>query len=356
MTHSPNGETTMKKGLLILTLCCLWLTLPLRAQETNGTFAFLKATNSARVAALGGLPLPMMDGDIQTAVFNPASIGEAMHNRVGLSYVDYFSDINFGTAQYARSFDKFGSYAATVQFHNYGEFQETTESGLGTGAVFTGSDYAVQLGWGRRLTPHWSIGASLKYAGLQYEQYAAGALAVDVAGAYRSDGGWLFALTARNIGTQLFNQFDDRRVRLPFEMDFGVSKHLDHLPLMVYFWYDDLQQWNKLYDDPLDLEGNVDPFTGEVQQESAVAHVAKNIACHLVVAGELSLGKNLMLRAAYNYGQRHAMDVPSERTLVGFSAGFAVKVKMFQLSYARARSNINASPNYLTLTMDLNQF
>ena len=346
----------MKKGRFLLIWRCLGLLLPLHAQETDGTFAFLKATNSARVAALGGLPLPIFDGDIQTSVFNPATIGTEMHHRMGLSYVDYFTDINFGTAQYARSFDQLGSFAATVQFHNYGDFQETTESGLATGTSFTGSDYAVQLGWGRRLTPHWSIGASIKYAGLQYEQYAAGALAVDVAGAYRSEAGWLFSLTARNIGTQLFNQFDVRRVRLPFEMDFGVSKHLDHLPLTLMFWYDDLQQWNKLYDDPLDLEGNVDPFTGEVQQESAVAHFAKNVGCHVVVAGELSLGKNLMLRAAYNYGQRHAMDVPSERTLVGFSAGFAVKVKMFQLSYARARSNINASPNYLTLTMDLNQF
>ena len=339
-------------------LCGLAWVVPMQAQETNGTFAFLKATNSARVAALGGLPLPVVDGDIQTAVFNPAAIGQEMHNRLGLSYVDYFADINFGTAQYARSFEQLGSFAATVQFHNYGRFQETTESGLVTGNTFTGSDYAVQLGWGRRLTPHWSIGASLKYAGLQYESYAAGALAVDVAGNYRSESGWLFSLTARNIGAQLFNQFDVRTVWLPFEMDLGVSKHLDHLPLTVMFWYDDLQRWNKLYEDPLDLDGNVDPFTGEQRKESAVAHFAKNALCHLVVAGELSLGKNLALRAAYNYGQRHTMDVPSSspRTLVGFSAGFAVKVKMFQLSYARARSSINTSPNYLTLTMDLNRF
>ena len=338
-------------------LCGLGLVAPLRAQQSNGTYAFLKATNSARVAALGGLPLPVVDGDIQTAVFNPAAIGTEMNNRLGLSYVDYFADINFGTAQYARSFENLGSFAATVQFHNYGHFDETTESSQVTGA-FTGSDYAVQLGWGRRLTPHWNIGASLKYAGLQYYTYAAGALAVDVAGNYRTDEGWLFSLTARNIGTQLFNQFDVRTVWLPFEMDFGVSKPLDHLPLTVMFWYDDLQRWNKLYEDPLDLDGNVDPFTGEQRKESAVAHFAKNALCHVVVAGELSLGKNLMLRAAYNYGQRHAMDVPSSTTptMVGFSAGFAVKVKMFQLSYARSRSNINASPNYLTLTMDLNKF
>lgn len=345
----------MKKTLLIILSLCLGWAFSASAQTANGTYAFLKATNSARVAALGGLPLPILDGDIQTALFNPSSISSEMHNKVGISYVDYFTDINFGTVQYARSYDKLGSFAATVQFHNYGKFQETSESAMVLG-TFTGSDFSVNLGWGRRLTPHWSIGAAIKYAGLQYESYAAGAIAVDVAGNYLSDAGWLFSLTARNIGVQLFNQFDNHDVRLPFTMDLGVSKRLEHLPLTLMFWYDDIQRWNKMYDDPLDLNSNTDPFTGEVQEEKALARFGKNLFSHVVAAGELNLGKNLALRAAYNYGQHRTMDVPSERTLVGFSAGFSVKIKMFELSYARARSSINASPNYLTLTMDLNKF
>ena len=345
----------MKKTLLITIFLCVGWAFSAKAQMANGTFAFLKATNSARVAALGGLPLAVLDGDIQTALFNPSTIGPEMHHRIGISYVDYFADANFGTVQYGRSFDQLGHFAATVQFHNYGKFQETSESGLALG-TFTGSDFSVNLGWGRRLSPHWSIGAGLKYAGLQYESYAAGAIAVDVAGNYLSDNGWVFSLTARNIGVQLFNQFDNHDVRLPFTMDLGASKRLEHLPLTVMFWYDDIQHWNKLYDDPLDLDSNIDPFTGEVQQEKALARFGKNLLSHIVVAGELNLGKNLALRAAYNYGQHRTMDVPQERTLVGFSAGFAVKIKMFELSYARARSSINASPNYLTLTMDLNKF
>lgn len=347
----------MKKTRLILLLCCLGLTFSVNAQVANGTYSFLKATNSARVAALGGLPLTVMDGDIQTALFNPATISPEMHHKVGISYVDYYTDINFGTAQYSRTLDKLGSFAATVQFHNYGRFQETTESAVTIGE-FTGSDFSVNLGWGRRLTPHWSIGAAFKYAGMQYESYSAGAIAVDVAGSYLADNGWIFSLTARDLGVQLFNNFDNRDVRLPFTMDFGVAKRLDHLPLTVMFWYDDIQRWNKLYEDPLDLDSNVDPFTGEVQQEKPVAIFGKNLLCHLVAAGELSLGRNLSLRAAYNYGQRHAMDVPSasRRTLVGFSAGFAVKIKMFELSYARSRTSILNAPNYLTLTLDLNKF
>lgn len=347
----------MKKKTLIFLLICMGTAILGHAQQTDGTYAFLKATNSARVAALGGLPLSVQDGDIQTALFNPASISDDMHNTIGLSYVDYYADINFGTVQYARSFEHIGNFAATMQYHNYGKFQETSEGSVAMG-TFSSSDYSVNLGWGRRLTPHWSIGAAIKYAGLQYESYSAGAIAVDVAGSYRSEQGWLFSLTARNIGVQLFNHFDNREARLPFTMDFGVSKRLDHLPLTVMLWYDDIQRWNKVYEDPLGLNTQIDPTTGLAQQEKPLARFGKNMLCHVVVAGELHLGKNLKIRAAYNYGQRYSMDVPdaSPRTLVGFSAGFGVKIKMFELSYARARSSINNAPNYLTLTMDLNKF
>lgn len=325
------------------------------AQQANGTYSFLRTTNSARVAALGGLPLPVADSDVQLSVFNPSAIDEGMDNRLGLSYVDYFTDINFATAQYAHTFNTIGSFAATVQYHNYGHFDETSEGGMMMGD-FSCSDYSLTVGWGRRLTPHWRIGAAFKYAGLQYESYSAGAVAVDVSGSYSTDDNWFFLLAARNIGTQLFNNFDTRYCPLPFSIDLGVSKKLDHLPLTLMFWYDDIQKWNKLFDDPLDLDGNNNLLTDEETTTSPVKDFAKNFFSHVVVAGELNLGKNLVLRAAYDYGQRRVMTVPQARPLVGFSAGFGVKIKMFEISYARARQNITASPNYLTITMDLNKF
>lgn len=326
-----------------------------KAQMANGTFAFLNATNSARVAALGGLPLPVLDTDIQLTAFNPSAIDSSMHNRLGLSYVDYYTDINFVNTQYSRTFEKIGSFAATVQFHNYGHFDETTEGGLTVGE-FSGSEYSLTLGWGRRLSPHWRIGAAFKYAGHQLESYSAGAIAVDVAGTYQADNGWVFSLTARNIGVPLFNDFDQGRSPLPLSIDLGASRKMDHIPLTFYLWYNDIQKWNKLFFDPLDLEGNFDPLTNEYKEDGKLVRFAKNAASHIVVAGELTLGKNIALRAAYNYGQRRVMNVPEARTLVGFSAGVAVKIKMFEISYARSRSNIKASPNYLTITMDLNKF
>ena len=339
----------------IIVILTLLISAVASAQQANGTYSFLRATNSARVAALGGLPLPVYDDDIQLSLFNPATISEGMSNKLGLSYVDYYTDINFATAQYARSFENIGSFAATVQYHNYGHFDETSESGIVMGE-FSSSDFSINLGWGRQLTPHWNIGAAFKYAGLQYESYSAGAIGVDVAGMYHADNGWVFSLNARNIGVQLFNNINADTSPLPFSLDFGASRKLEHLPVTVMLWYDDLQHWNKLMATPIYIEQHTNPLTGELEPESKVAQFTRNLACHVVVGGELALGKNIVLRSAFNYGQRYAMNVPTARTLVGFSAGLAVKVKMFEISYARARNNIVVSPNYLTVTMDLNKF
>ena len=339
--------------VLVLSL----VTLQVKAQVSNGLYRALTDANSARVVALGGLPLPVHDGDLQTAVFNPSAISPEMHNQLTLSYVgDFNLGTNFGTVQYSRTFQKLGSFAASVQYYNYGAMQYASESGYTDGSTFNVSDYAVTLGWGRELSDKWSIGANLKYAGVQYEAGRAGALGVDVAATYWSYSNWAFTLSARNIGRQLYcKEMDVESQWLPCSIDFMASKKLDHLPLTIIMGYKDIQHWNKLYDDPLDLAGYYDPITGIYQEPSKAAKFFTNLGCHLVIGGELAIGKNLFLRGSYNYETHRSMTVPNQRTLVGFSVGFGVRIKAFQIDYARSRNNIVGSPNFLTLRVDLSK-
>ena len=91
------------------------------SQVNNGLYRSLTNAQSARVVALGGIPLSMHDGDLQTVTFNPSSICPAMDNQLSLSYVgDFKLGTNYATAQYSRTFEKVGSFAATVQYNNYG--------------------------------------------------------------------------------------------------------------------------------------------------------------------------------------------------------------------------------------------
>ena len=328
------------------------------SQAYNGLFNAIDDSHSARVMAMGGIVLPMHDGDLQTTIFNPSSICPNMDNQIALSYVgDFKTGTHYGSAQYSHTFDKLGSFAATVQYANYGTMEYTSESSASEGSTFTASDYVVALGWGRELTDKWSIGANLKYAGIQYESGRAGAIGVDVAATYWSYSNWAFTLAGRNIGRQLFivNMQNDYKW-LPFSVDFTASKKLDHLPLTIIFGYHDIQQWTMVSDEMYHLEENYDPITGLVTEPSNTVKFFNNLGCHLVLGGEFEIGKSLVLRASYNYESHFKMDVPKARSLVGLSAGFGVKIKAFQIDYAYSRNNIVGSPHFLSLRMDLSKF
>lgn len=345
----------MRKKILISFLILLGF-LEAQSQISDGTYGFLNTTHSARVAALGGTLVPIQDSDIQLAVFNPALINNGMNNALALSYVDYYSDINFASIQYGRTFEKLGSFAATVQFQNYGSFYYADEFGYTDGSVFSPSDYSVTIGWGRKLNPKLDIGANLRFGGLQYEQYSTFALLVDVAANYNLDNDLTLSAAVRNVGYELYNNLEGGRNALPFRMQLGMSKKLEHLPFLFMIVYDNLQKWDLSYDDPLDLEGNYDPMTGEMREKGKVAKFANNFFSHVVFAGELYLGKNLVVRAGYNYGLRQTMKNPTKKGMVGFSYGFGLRLYKFNINYSRSEMHVHGSPNYISITTNLDRF
>lgn len=326
------------------------------AQQKDGTYTFLNTPNSARVAALGGTMLPIYDSDIQLVTYNPSLINSGINNSISLAYVDYFNDINFGTIQYGHTFEKIGSFVGTIQYHNYGDFYYSDETGFQDVTTFNVSDYAFNLGWGRQLNDRLSIGANIKFAGIQYESSSTFAIAVDVAGSYRTQNDWNLSVVARNIGAELYNNYQESKNKLPFRMQAAASKRLEHLPFTMIFVYDNIQKWDLSYDDPLDLEGNYDPMTGQMVEKSRLDKLAKNLFCHIVLAGEMSIGKNLDLRIGYNYGMRQNMKTPTKKGAVGFSYGVGVKIYKFNISYSRSEMHVHGSPNFITITTNLDSF
>lgn len=328
----------------------------MRGQQRDGAYSFLNSTNSARVAALGGTMIPVYDSDIQLGLFNPSLINEDVDNTMALSYVDYYRDINFATFMYGKSFEKVGDFVGSVQFHNYGKFYYADETGFADGSTFSPSDYSINIGWGRSLNDKFNIGANLKFLGVQYERNSSFAIAVDVAGTYHTKSEWVISLAARNIGYELYSNYVGVNNKLPFRMQIGASKKLEHLPLTFIVVYDNLQRWNLAYDDPLDLENSYDPMTGEYKEKSKLDRFAKNLFSHFVFSGELNIGKNLVIRLGYNYGLRQNMKSPAKKGAVGLSYGLGIKVYKFNISYSRSEMHIVGSPNYITITTNLNAF
>jgi len=149
----------------------------------NNTYEFLNLPVSARVAALGSNMLVAKDNDLSLAIINPSLIDDKLHHQLSLSFAEYISDVNYGSVAYSHTFKKVGSFAGALQFINYGRFLETDEAGM-TYGNFSGGEYALTLGWGRKLHKNFLLGANLKMIYSQLEKYNSFGVAVDVAGTY----------------------------------------------------------------------------------------------------------------------------------------------------------------------------
>jgi hypothetical protein len=323
----------------------------------NGVYKFLELPNSARVAAMGGNFLAINDADITLTLANPSLINEKVNNQLGISFVDYYTDINYGFAQYGRDFQKVGSFVGTMQFISYGEFDEADESGQRYG-TFTAGEYALNIGWGRPLTPRWSIGANYKLVYSHFYDDNSFGMAVDVAGSYHSeDENFTASLLVKNIGFQVVPYNNSNNEPLPFEIQAGISQKLKHVPFRYSILLPNLQTWdlNYPYEDPNDPSGNVDPITGEVNEKNGIEKFADNLMRHIVFGGEWLIGKNFSIQAGYNYGRRQDMKI-AKASFVGFSAGVGLRISAFEFSYARSAYHLVGSPNFITITADLGYF
>jgi long-subunit fatty acid transport protein len=348
---------TLRLSIIILAILQFFSVLSAEAQiGGTSTYRFLNLPNSPRVAALGSNSVAIADNDLSVGLNNPSLINAEMHNSVSLNFVDYFSDINYGFASYSRTYDNIGSFAASMQYINYGRFDYTDETGIipEDAGEFSAGEFALVLGWGRRLDSLFSIGANFKTIYSAFETYNSFGLGVDVSGTYHARSGFTASLMARNIGRQLTTYTSGNTEAMPFEIQFGISKRLEHLPFRYSLLLTNLQKWDLTYYDP--SEDNVDPFTGEVQTKSKAGEFADKAMRHVVIGGEFLPTKNFSVRVGYNYQRRQEMKIESKGGAVGFSWGFGLRVSKFNFSYARSAYHLSGSPNYLSIAFNLSDF
>ncbi|MBN1925842.1 MAG: PorV/PorQ family protein, partial [Prolixibacteraceae bacterium] len=118
----------------------------------GSTYDFLNLTTSARVNALGGTQVGLIDSsELSMTYYNPALLMPGMHNHISLNYINYLADINQGYVSYARFFDGIGTFSAGIHYVNYGKFNEALENGTLTGNTFSASDYALNITYSRNI-------------------------------------------------------------------------------------------------------------------------------------------------------------------------------------------------------------
>lgn len=351
----------MKRLLLYPLLLSFYLFSVEAEGQINGgdnVFEMLNLPTSARITALGGNLITVMDDDVNLAYANPALLNPDMHQSIAFNHNFHLSSVNNGYAAYAHHFSSLQTtFHAGVQYVGYGEFQQTDELGQVLGS-FQANDYALVLGAGRRVDEQLYLGANLKFLSSQLERYNSLAVAADLAAAYRDTSGlFLATLVIRNAGAQLTTFADGNREPLPFEIQLGISKRLRYLPFRFSVIYRYLDRWNITYDDPNTRE--VEFLFGEAPSEQSDAEVfIDNFFRHFVFNGEFLFGKqdNFRLRLGYNHLLRKELNVDNFSSLSGFSFGAGVKIKQFRIAYGHQVYHIGGGANHLSISTNLEEF
>ncbi|HPE40369.1 MAG TPA: type IX secretion system protein PorQ [Bacteroidales bacterium] len=320
----------------------------------NSVYNLLNYSYSARNSGLGGGLISAYSDDPTLLFQNPSTISDRFHTSLGVNFVDYFSNVAYGSAFYSHTFKKWGSFAFEMRYVGFGTFTQTDESGNVIGS-FTAGDYAGTIGWGRKLSDKLSLGANLKLIYSGYETYTSFGLATDVAGTYY-DPDKMFSMSVlfKNMGSQIVTYTPGKYEKLPFDIQFALSKRLEHVPVRLHLSLHSLYKWDMTYegdDDPL-LE--MDAITGDYKYPSSFSQQVNNFFRHFIFGIEILPSENFSLFASFNYNRNQEMYIPQNKSAAGFSYGFAFNIKTFRFSFARSHFAVGAAPITINLASNIN--
>jgi len=336
-------------GLLIISSVAL-------AQKQSGrVYEFINLPATARITALGGYAVPTFDEDLGMALFYPSLINPGLDNELSLNFVDYFSDINYGTAAFSKGFNRIGNLTLGISYINYGTFLETDETG-NTFGEFTAGEYVVSIGWGRALTEKITIGSNIKAISSTFEQYSSFGLATDIAVGYFDEERLIASsLVFRNIGRQITTYYSDREP-LPFDIVFGISKKLINAPLRFSFVAHNLHNYDLTYEDPVASSPTFTTFDGSAAtSQERMSEISDKLLRHAVFGMEFTPTENFIAGIGYNYRRRQEMGVESRLSTVGLSWGIGVKISNFMFHYGRSNYHLGGAPNHFSITTNLNR-
>ncbi len=347
----------MTRTAKLLSFIGLFSIVSLNAQ-TGGSAVFpsLDLPLSARAAALGGNCMAVNDNDLNLATWNPSMLNPKMHTQLAFSFADYFADVKYGYAGFAYHVDKVGTFALVTTRVDYGTFRETDNSGAIIGE-FTAGEYGINVGYSRMLDSNFSVGATGKFLQSNLYRWNASGLGLDVGARYKvPKKDFTVSVLLRNMGFMLNSYTDGVKEKLPFEVEAGMSFKPKHMPFRFSFAFTNLQKWDLTYIDPNNPPDLVDPLTGDSIHVSKFKTFGDKFGRHLVVGGELLIGKAVSVRFGYNYMRRKELQIDEKRGGTGFSFGLGIHIYKFNFSYAHASYHLAGATNTFTLTTSISDF
>lgn len=318
----------------------------------NG-YTFLNFPINAKTSAIGGMNNSVRDNDPSTLYNNPALLNKEMHNRAVVNFAPFVANVSYYSAAYAFDHAKFGGTTGFgVQYMYYGIANETDINGSSVGNSISANEFALTLGHSHTLG-NYTLGANVKLAGSQLVRSTSLALLTDIGAVFKHPKyDFTIGLLVKNLGFPIKSYGSAFTVSMPLDVQLGISFKPQHAPFRFSVLIHHLQRYDIAYDDPTnvssyDINGN--PIVNRVT-------VIDQIGRHFVLGGEFLLSKGFNIRVGYNHMMRSELRNVNEGGLSGFSLGFMLKVKMFELGYSHAFYHSVGGLNTFSLNVQLDGF
>jgi len=312
-------------------------------------YEFAAIPASARVAALGGVPLAITEPDLGIAATNPTFLSYIENQKATVDFVDYIADISIGHASYCfQNSHVPGTMAVGIQYLNGGKNTRYDIFGNEAGS-FSTNEYAFHLSYGRRFDSCFAIGATLKPILSNVAGYSSFGLLTDISASYTFNQGRTAASALlRNAGSQI-TAYDEHYGRVPFEALVSLSHQLEHAPFRLSLVLQQLQKPRL----NADSKNSSEPGSEVEHDNITLPSLADNILRHCVFGLEAFPGKQFNVRVGFNYKRRQELKLKDAPGMAGMSLGFGLRLKRFSVEYAHARYTQAGASNHFSVALNV---
>ena len=314
----------MKK--VVFAIISIFCVLFVRAQENQTAYNFLRLPVSAHVAALGGDNITIVEDDPALIFHNPALINDVSDRSINLNFMTYMEGSKTASASFIRGAGDRGTWGVTAQYMDYGKMKETTYDNQQLGE-FSARDIALAGTFAYALTQRISGGISARLISSHIGSYNSLAVGVDLGlNCYWEESDLSISAVAKNLGGQV-KAYDNEFEKIPFDLQFGISKRLLNSPLRFSATLARLTDWSE------------------------------GFGHHLCLGADLILSPTIYLAAGYNFRRAAEMKISesdgSSAHGAGLSLGAGLQLERFKLHVAYGKYHVSASSILINISYAL---
>lgn len=312
------------------------------------TYSYLNLPVSPKATALGGSTGVIFGKDLNATYENPSMADTLLHKNISFNNGFYYKGSNFGKLAYGHYCKPIKAIITTgIIYNSYGKFDGRDPSGNPTGN-FRAGEYAVYGSISQQWKNfYYGLTTSLLFSNLA--DYSSIGLSFNAGVAYHHPKKKLtFTAYIKNGGIQLKPYIAGQKEKLPLQLNIGLSKRFEKLPITMQVVLHDLQQYDLSFPE---LEQN-NLFTG--QSSIKKTPFIDNLFRHFIFGADIEIAKPISLRLAYNHFDRKTLSFQNKEGLTGLSAGFGIHIQAFDFDYGIAPSAGGNTLHHLGLNFRLN--